>query len=226
MAYLFSPKIATDGLVLCLDAADKNSYPGSGTAWYDLSANEYDATLVNSPTVSSQGITLDGVNDYITIAHSGNLSFTNGILSVCVWHKNLDSDTGFNAIITNDVSGDRAWRIHRDNGNGFYTARSYASSGQANFPSYTVGKFHMYSFTLGSGTLQTYFDGVAGNSVTSVTNPLSYDNLTFGSYRYNNATSGQYLENQVIGCAHIYNRVLSDKEILQNFNAQRTRFGI
>ena len=37
MAQEYGPKIVTDGLVLSLDAADKNSYPGSGTTWYDLS---------------------------------------------------------------------------------------------------------------------------------------------------------------------------------------------
>ena len=28
-----NPNIITDGLVLCVDAADKKSYSGSGTAW-------------------------------------------------------------------------------------------------------------------------------------------------------------------------------------------------
>ena len=45
MAYNTGPKIVTDGLVLCLDAADRNSYPGSGNTWYDLN-NSYDANIV------------------------------------------------------------------------------------------------------------------------------------------------------------------------------------
>ena len=44
-----SPRIVTDGLILCLDAADKNSYPGSGNTWYDLSGNGNDGILVNNP---------------------------------------------------------------------------------------------------------------------------------------------------------------------------------
>ena len=35
----FSPRIVTSGLTLALDAADKNSYPGTGTTWRDLSEN-------------------------------------------------------------------------------------------------------------------------------------------------------------------------------------------
>jgi len=41
MAISHSPRIVRDGLVLALDAADRNSYPGSGTTWYDLSGNNY-----------------------------------------------------------------------------------------------------------------------------------------------------------------------------------------
>ena len=32
-------RIVTDGLVLNLNAADPNSYPGSGTTWIDISGN-------------------------------------------------------------------------------------------------------------------------------------------------------------------------------------------
>jgi len=46
-------KIVTDGLVLCLNAADKNSYPGSGTTWTDISGNGNSGTLTNGPTFNS-----------------------------------------------------------------------------------------------------------------------------------------------------------------------------
>ncbi len=39
MATLYSPKIVTNGLVLCLDAGNTKSYPRSGTACNDLSGN-------------------------------------------------------------------------------------------------------------------------------------------------------------------------------------------
>ena len=43
------PKLVTKGLVLALDAADPNSYPGSGTTWSDLTGNNLDATLLMVP---------------------------------------------------------------------------------------------------------------------------------------------------------------------------------
>ena len=42
---IFKTKVNRDGLVLHLDSMDINSYPGSGTVWYDLSGNGHDATL-------------------------------------------------------------------------------------------------------------------------------------------------------------------------------------
>jgi len=48
------PDIVTDGLVLCLDAADKISYSGSGTTWSDL-VGGIELTKEGSPTWSSDG---------------------------------------------------------------------------------------------------------------------------------------------------------------------------
>ena len=46
-------QIINNGLVLSLDAADKNSYPGSGTVWSDLSGNNNTGSLINTPTFSN-----------------------------------------------------------------------------------------------------------------------------------------------------------------------------
>jgi len=70
MATNYNPKITTDGLVLCLDAANPKSYPGSGTAWFDISGNSRNGTLTNSPTFSSsnQGyFSFDGTDDFVSI---------------------------------------------------------------------------------------------------------------------------------------------------------------
>jgi len=55
MAISHSPRIVRDGLVLALDAADRNSYPGSGTTWNDLSGNGNTGTLNNGPTFDRIG---------------------------------------------------------------------------------------------------------------------------------------------------------------------------
>lgn len=64
----YNPRIVTDGLVLALDAGNPKSYPGSGTAWYDLSGNNFHASLKNSPTFVSFGnnkyFDLNGTDHY------------------------------------------------------------------------------------------------------------------------------------------------------------------
>ena len=60
MAFHHSPRIVTDGLVLSLDAGDKNSYIGSGTPWSDLSPNGNDGTL----TAAAIGTDVPGSMDF------------------------------------------------------------------------------------------------------------------------------------------------------------------
>ena len=81
MALSHSPKIVTDGLVLCLDAANRKSYPGSGTTWFDLSGRGNHGTLINGPTYNSSGISyiqLDGVNDRVDCQVNGIIDSTTG----------------------------------------------------------------------------------------------------------------------------------------------------
>ena len=70
MSLSHSPSIVTTGLVMCLDAANQRSYPGSGTVWTDVSGNGKNGTVTNSPTYSAANggiFILDGVNDYIAL---------------------------------------------------------------------------------------------------------------------------------------------------------------
>jgi len=87
MALAHSPKIVTNGLVLCLDAGNPKSYPGSGSSWVDVTGNGYNATLINSPTYDSNVgfISFNGTNQYAThnvpTISSGAIDFTFGLIS-------------------------------------------------------------------------------------------------------------------------------------------------
>jgi hypothetical protein len=72
MALSHSPSIVTNSLVLCLDAANPKSYPGSGTTWTDLSGLGNNGTLVNGvgyTSVNRGSLVFDGVNDYVTLGN-------------------------------------------------------------------------------------------------------------------------------------------------------------
>ena len=65
MGTTYNPAIVTDGLVFCVDAANKRSYPGTGTTWTDLKGGNA-GTLTNGPTFSSDNrgvLSFDGTND-------------------------------------------------------------------------------------------------------------------------------------------------------------------
>jgi hypothetical protein len=67
MAFHFSPKIVTDGLVLYLDAANLKSYSGTGSTWFDLSRQNFDSMLMNGTSFNNNNgecITFDGINDF------------------------------------------------------------------------------------------------------------------------------------------------------------------
>ena len=67
MVYSNGPSIVRDGLVLHVDAADRNSYPNSGTTWYDLSNNGNNTTLTN----------MDNTN--YDIGNRGSFLFNSGV---------------------------------------------------------------------------------------------------------------------------------------------------
>ena len=102
MAFNYSPKISTDGLVLCLDAANTKSYSGSGTVWSDLSRGGNNGTLTNGPTFNSGNggsIVFDGVNDYVDCGVS-NISLPINITLISWIYQS--TTTGYRNIITKE----------------------------------------------------------------------------------------------------------------------------
>ena len=57
MGLNYGPSVIKSGLILALDAADVNSYPGTGTTWYDLTSGKHHGTLYNGITYT----TINGV---------------------------------------------------------------------------------------------------------------------------------------------------------------------
>ena len=91
MGLSHSPRIVTNGLVLCVDAANKRSYPGAGTAWTDLSKQGNNGTLTNGPTFNSANggsILFDGSNDYVEV--QGNYHLYSALTISC-WFKLTNS---------------------------------------------------------------------------------------------------------------------------------------
>ena len=103
-----SKPIVTDGLIFAVDAANKKSYPGSGTAINDLSSNDVDGVLTNGPTFDSGNggsIAFDDTNDYITFGNTSTLNFEwNEPHSIEVWLKRSNSGGSY-IVGKNESSG-------------------------------------------------------------------------------------------------------------------------
>ena len=236
MAINRGPNIIRDGLVLCMDAADKNSYPGSGTTWFDLSGNNNNGTLINGPTFSGGNggsIVLDGVNDYVNL---GTPSLLNGVqvpLTICMWAK-ANSFIGYNVLWAADkvLTGGGLYSLLRvDLGVlRYYTTNSgggYQSNGSPNLlPSTNVWNFYAVtvSGTLASPTVTLYLNNSSQSY--SYSQLSSSPNLTV-NFRIGTSerTNGEHW-NGNISNALWYNKALTAQEILQNYNALKSRFGL
>ena len=214
-------KIVGKGLVFCVDAKNKQSYAGSGTAWNDLIKSN-NGTLTNGTAYNANGyMTFDGTNDFSTHGNDSSVQFTNNF-SAEIWVRPhaVDQDT---TIFSRDNGSNRQWWIFLQNNESIWWSIEGVGNAQSPTGLYTANTwFHICGTYNGSsvinyvnGTARTTTTGVSGN-VNSGTAALNIGN------RDNN---DRHLDGDV-GCARLYNRALSAAEVLQNFNAQRVRFGI
>jgi hypothetical protein len=227
MSINYNPRIVTDGLVLCLDAGNTKSYPGTGTTWTDLSGNGSTGTLTNGPTYSSANggsIVFDGSNDYVY----GNppyipSQFEPLTLSAWIYNAGQSGNRGILGIVnpnSQPVGSSRMITIRS-------TGATYFWGNSADFnPSNFISEVNSWTYTVftidSEKRVTAYKNGIFNEDgiVSSLSNVVatSYD---VGSRRF----FGEYF-NGNIAQVSIYNKALSESEVQQNFNALRGRFGI
>jgi hypothetical protein len=244
MALYHSPLVVTDGLVLYLDAANTKSYPGSGTAWNDLSQNGNNAALVNGLLFTNTGsgeLFMDGGDEYIRIPPSSNLSnyFSTGSFTVetIVRSTNVSYPQSRHPIYVNGTVVGTAYRGWSAGHNSTSTQIEIRVSDGTNFSSgyisHTVAQSTPYhrvftvDRTFGCSTNYYVNSALIGNhNATSVTGSI-YDGTTTDFQTgmvFGYVWGWRYIGG--ISIIKVYNKVLSQAEITQNFNALRTRFGI
>ena len=216
MALSHSPKIVTDGLVLCLDAGDRKSYSGSGSTWTDR-VNNTNQTLNGVPVFESNnggGIIFDGTDDRLPVTFP-TLPSSGG--SIDVWMKKLDTTS--NTFIFNHVASSTNRYYIRIDGTAMSVVRgnplTALSLGNIDLNTY----LHI-TMVWDSTTLYGYKNGVLIGS-TTYTNPDT--DTTNGNY--GSAGSNNY-GNFTLASSRIYNKTLTANEVLQNYQATRGRFGI
>jgi hypothetical protein len=208
----YNPKIVTNGLILCLDAANPKSYPGSGTTWFDLCGN-VNGTFVNGPTFSNVNggvIVLNGVNNYIDVP----LNLTNTTYTVFGAARYVvASGRTFSAKNNNWLMGH--WGSSTEN----YYAEGWVSGVGAG-ASDTNWRIYAATGNQPTDSWSFYVNGTL-NVASNANGSNGPNGFAIGSYAGSIEFSNSHISNLIV-----YNRVLLEAEIQQNFNALRRRFGI
>ena len=210
--------IITTGLVLNLDAGNLASYPGTGTTWTDLSGNGNNGTLINGTSYSSlNGGTMlfDGINDMVSVAHSPNLNSTT--ITVSMWIKFGSSLSGDKVLFSKGSEGSRTYWFYESNGvyfaYGGFTGRIPAEI--------LVNQWCNIVGVQTSTTTLIYLNGVLYSSGGGAASSTTTQGIGINSY-----SSGIYHASaKNIPQVAIYNRALSATEVLQNFDALKSRYG-
>ena len=239
MSIGYGPRVVTDGLVLALDAADTNSYPGSGTTWTDLVGNGYNATLINSPSHNSEigYISFDGTNQYAT--------HTLPLLQSGTGRDNFTFEVMFRMVTlptAQYAANGHIWG--GENGNDIVLYVNPASSSESTLnlvydDSRYSGAGHFTNGTItantwvhwvcqgreSDNTIAHYINGQLDKTFTAVVSGQEFKNRnTDGMIAYDSRWA-TYSELDV-AVIREYHRILTAQEIQQNFNALRGRFGI
>jgi hypothetical protein len=233
--------IINKNLLFHVDAGNTNSYSGTGTTWYDLSGRDNHGTLENSPTYSSS----DGGGSF-------NFNGSNQSMVANINSTELDGDPNFTIEMfvkrTAELTGTTAgywgiggagqgysvegWtpttnRIHMD----LYDSTRIDSGQDYPLNTWVHVVWSKTGTAIGTDTVKVYVNGVNYS--------VSLGREQTSAPRYNTSTSGKgialgrlnqdaasYYGACKIGVARIYNRGLSQGEVLQNYNAQKVRFGL
>lgn len=223
-------KIVATNLVINLDAGQLRSYPGSGTTWTDLSGNNSTGTLVNGPVYNSSNggnIITDGINDFISTTYIGSITDN---YTFSAWFKNDNYSEEKYVLVRGRDGAGSGWSL-------------LLSVSTAGFPG--AGVVPTLPTVIGIGTSSTevlplntwaYLTGVWISSTSIniyVNGVLKGTTSTAGRTRLRASTNGFYMSSitttnftsGATAAANVYNRALSADEILQNYDATKSRFG-
>jgi hypothetical protein len=221
MPNYYGPKIVTDGLILCLDAANPKSYPRTGTKWYDLSGRGAHGELVGGVSFTSSYINFSAASDGNYISSSLSQQYLDFTIAFEPDFSLVAASTLSGLIATSPNLGysDKSLRFAGVNGTGPWVIGGGGNPGDQNDWSYvTATKYYVNGNV--TNTLVSGWNIIGGFRTN--TNPFP------SSFVYHLGSSG-YISRGFrgkIAAVYMYNRQLSATEQLENYNALKTRFGL
>jgi len=234
MAFHYSPKIVTDGLVFYVDAANPKSFVDGNTAWNDLSRSGNNGILTNGPTFDSGNggsIVFDGINDYVST--SNNLDIIgNSKRTIEIWFYPTSSPSRQTLLSYGGSGTGQRFEIDYNGVAGGPNNIYFVGWNRDRYTTSTLS-LNTWSQVLitynGGGVssvdgIKIYYNGVIQPLLGGTDIPLNTTNsICFLGY---DGISNRLPYDGNISNVKIYNRALTDSEVLQNYNALKSRFGL
>ena len=234
MSGVTGPNLVTDGLQLYIDAGNVKSYSGSGTVWSDLSGNGHDVTLVNSPTFSSNN------GGYFDFNGSSHKAYSTNVINLMANDWTIDcwvylddweypsSACGDNrAVIWGCFNGywngaaleivETSLRFAEFHASSAYTIDNISGGSLSTWMHVTVAWDD-------DGYVRSYVNGVEGASRDVSSYSISPNAYLWLNY-YAQHCGFAYVNGRVSGY-RVYTKCLTVAEILQNYNAHKSRYGL
>ena len=234
MALVRGPEIVRNGLALYLDAANRKSYVSGSSSWKDLSGNNKGGSLVGtmtfvggSPAYFNTNATLITEQNYLSCVSTVFADASNYTFELWVKSRSSPSAT-YNSLLGRGATWPWLTLLHNDTtGQNWYIAFRETGGTYNNFTSITNYNIsnNWTSIVItsdASRNVSFYLNGVFKETKIVTNNTFTVSRIA-GGY----ASGANYYSLQgLISICRIYNKTLSADEILTNYNANKTRFGI
>ena len=217
----YQAPIVTDGLVLALDAGNLVSFERGSVSTYSMTGS-FSGSLVNGTSYNGENggsWVFDGVDDFIDLPV--NSAFNTPSVTFEVW-ANLQTINDRHIIYVNwtgnslEINSDRSVVMFNYSSGGQLGARTAASVFNWDTWTHFVGIYDD-----ASQTLKTYVNGVLLATRTSTPSTI----YSVYVHKISGTNFGGEVKGKISIVRH-YNKALSDAEVSQNFNAQKSRFGL
>ena len=216
--------IFTTNLALWLDAANSNSYSGSGSTWTDVSGNGNDATLSGTYSLDST----DG---------GGSMHFNTGGATAPVYLTDLNANGGtiegwVKILTTGGYRHITGWRYNES----AFLLLLTSPAGSMEVGVTNAGS--QAAADIGASTFANNWSHIAltidiGGNVVYYRNGQAVVTMTHNGTAFTNSTNQFHLNtsnlgssNQKHAVARVYTTVLTASDVLSNFEAERARFGV
>lgn len=234
------PNIVVNGLTVYLDATLPSSYPNTGTNWYDLSGNGNNGGLgIGSPSFTTLGgrrtIRFANENKFVysppydgfVLSNNPGISATGTSFTFEAWF--YQASAGSQTVILANAGGCDGYRWGPQGGSAYWllgnaNCSQYAEGGVSNSTTMVgrwvqmVGIFDRANTLGGGAKFYHYINGTLEGSVGTYTPTIQLG--TPGITACCGAFDGY------LSVVRVYNRALTQTEITQNFNAQKSYFGL